>query len=164
MRRVFLVLAVLVAASLALTASTASAKVVRPCIPNKQAGLGREGTTNLVLYCGSAKLTIKSAGKTTKWGGNGTGMCLKLVGDLVVGFGEYTTTSSPKAIHSSLVLIIPAPSDGTYKLGTLQVQHKGQATKNAANVHAVIKSKRSRGTFSGTFLHGAKFSGSFTCK
>jgi hypothetical protein len=161
MKRVLLALTALVAVALALTAATASATVIAKCIPNKRAGTERIDGATLITYCGSAKLTIKSAGKTTQWK---NGACLKIVGDLVVGFGKSTTVAAPKPVSESLVLIIPAAADGTYKLATLEIQHKGQATKNASHVRAVVKGHRSRGTFSGTFLHGAKFSGSFTCK
>ena len=163
MKRVYLVLAVLVAASLAVTASTASASTIRKCIPNKEVGTERNGSVTLIIYCGSAKLTIKSGGFTTKWGG-GTGMCLRLAGDLVVGFGKSTTFATPKPAAVSLVLTIPAPTDGTFNAATIEIQRKGHPTKDASHVHAVVKGKRTRGTFSGTFLHGAKFSGSFTCK
>jgi hypothetical protein len=152
---------VLVAGSLALTAATASSSVIHKCIPNKQAGIERVNGATLITYCGSAKLTIKSGGKTTKWT---NGMCLKIVGDLVVGFGKSTTVASPKPLDVSLVLIVPAPADGTYKTATLEIQHKGQKTLDASHVKAVVAGKRSRGTFSGTFLHGSKFTGSFSCK
>ena len=161
MKRVLLVLAVLVAASLALTAATASSAVIRKCIPNKEAGTERINGATLITYCGSAKLTLKSSGKTTKWT---NGMCLKIVGDLVVGFGKATTFATPKPASVSLVLIIPAPGDGTFKAATLEIQHKGQKNLDASHVRAVVKGHRSRGTFSGTFLHGSKFSGSFSCK
>jgi hypothetical protein len=160
-KRVVLVLAVLVAASLALTAATASATTIRKCIPNKEAGTERNGLVTLIVYCGSAKLTIKSGGFTTKWK---NGVCLKIAGNLVVGFGKFTTFATPKPVDVALLLTIPAPGDGTYKLATIEIQRKGHATKDASRVHAVVSGKRSRGTFSGTFLHGAKFSGSFTCK
>jgi hypothetical protein len=163
MKRVLVVLAVLVAASLALTAATASATTIRKCIPNKEVGTERNGSATLILYCGSAKLSIKSAGKTTKWG-RGTGMCLKIVGNLVVGFGKFTTFATPKPVDVALVLTIPASGDGTYRLATIEIQHKGKPTLDASHVRVVVSGKRSRGTFSGTFLHGAKFSGSFTCK
>ena len=161
MKRALLILAVLVAGSLALTATTASSAVIHKCIPNKEAGTERVNGATLITYCGSAKLTIKSAGKTTKWK---NGMCLKIVGDLVVGFGKSTTVASPKPVSVSLVLIIPAAGDGTFKAATIEIQHKGQKTLDASHVKAVVAGKRSRGTFSGTFLHGSKFSGSFTCK
>lgn len=161
MKRVLLVLTVLVVAALSLTAATASSAVIRKCIPNKEAGTERINGVTLITYCGSAKLTIKSKGKTTKWT---NGMCLKIVGDLVVGFGKATTFATPKPVSVSLVLIIPASGDGTYRSATLEIQHKGQKNLDASHVKAVVAGKRSRGTFSGTFLHGAKFSGSFTCK
>ena len=161
MKRVLLVLAVLVAASLALTAATASATTIRKCIPDKEAGTERNGAVTLIVYCGHAKLTLKSSGKTTHWT---NGMCLKIAGNLIVGFGKFTTFATPKPVSVALVLTIPAAKDGTFSLATIEVQHKGQKTKDASHVHAVVKGKRSRGTFSGTFLNGPKFSGSFTCK
>ena len=46
----------------------------------------------------------------------------------------------------------------------LHVQHKGKLETLANNVKVVVKSNLSRGTFSGKFDKGAKFTGSFTCK
>jgi len=161
MKRVLVILAVLVVAGVALTATTASATVIRKCVPDKEAGTERDGSVTLITYCGHAKLTLTSAGKTTHWK---NGMCLKIIGVLRVGFGKYTTFATPKPISVSLILTIPLPGDGTSKLATVEIQRKGQKTKDAAHVRAVVKGNRSRGTFSGTFLQGAKFSGSFTCK
>ena len=161
MKRALVILTVLVAASLALTATTASATTIRKCIPDKEAGTERNGSVTLITYCGHAKLTLKSGGKTTHWKG---GMCLKIVGVLRVGFGKFTTFATPKPVSVSLILTVPAGQDGTFNLATLEIQHKGQKTLDASHVHAVLKNHRSRGTFSGTFLSGPKFTGSFTCK
>jgi hypothetical protein len=160
-KRVLVILAVLVSAGVALTATTASATVIHKCIPDRQAGTERDGSATLITYCGHAKLTLKSAGKSTHWK---NGMCLKIIGVLRVGFGKYTTFSTPNPISVSLILTIPLATDGTSKLATIEIQHKGQKTKNASHMRAVVRGNRSRGTFSGTFLQGAKFSGSFTCK
>ena len=161
MKRVFVILAVLVSTSLALAATTASATTIRKCIPDREAGTERIGSVTLIVYCGHAKLSIKYGGKTITWK---NGMCLKIIGDLVVGFGKFTTFATPKPASVALVLTIPAAGDGTFKLATLEIQQKGKPNLDASHVHAVVKGKRSRGTFSGTFVHGPKFSGSFTCK
>jgi len=161
MKRTLVILTILVAAGLSLTATTASATTIRKCIPDKEAGTERDGSVTLITYCGHAKLTLKSAGKTTHWT---NGMCLKIVGVLRVGFGKFTTFATPKPVSVALILTVPAAKDGTFKLSTLEVQHKGKKTLDASHVRAVLKNHRSRGTFSGTFLNGPKFSGSFTCK
>jgi hypothetical protein len=161
MKRALVVLAVLVAASFAVNASAAPEKVVRKCIPNKEAGIERIGVVTLITYCGSAKATMKASGKTTTYK---AGACLKIVGDLIVGFGKYTTQVSPTALSNAFYLVIPAPGDGTFKSAVLTLQKKGQKAKAANNVKVVVSGKRSRGTFSGKILNGPKFTGSFTCK
>jgi hypothetical protein len=161
--RRLLVLAALLAAS-ALAVGTASAPA-RPlagrCIPDKQAGVQVVNHVALIVYCGHAKLTLKT-GHTTKLWTNG--MCLKTAGNLTLGFGKYTALLHPIALSNSLVLVIPAAGDGTFRLGLLTVQKKGQKATVADKVKVVVKGKRSRGTFTGRFLKGATFTGSFTCK
>ena len=161
MRRALVVLAVLVAASFAVNASAAPTKTIRKCVPNKQAGIDRIGFTTLITYCGSAKATVKSAGKTTKYTG---GACLKIVGNLIVGFGKYTTQASPIALSNAFYFVIPASGDGTFRNAVLTLQKKGQKARAANDVKVVVSGSRSRGTFSGKILNGPKFTGSFTCK
>ncbi len=56
-----------------------------------------------------------------------------------------------------------ATGDGTSRLGVLTLQSKGKEL-DAAKVKVVISGHRTRGTFSGKFQKGPKFTGSFTCK
>jgi hypothetical protein len=160
-KRALVVLAVLVAAAFAVNASAAPAKVIRKCIPNREAGIERIGFTTLITYCGSAKATMKSSGNTTRYTG---GACLKIVGNLIVGFGKYTTQVSPTALSNAFYLVIPATGDGTFRQSVLTLQKKGQKARAANNVKVVVSGGRSRGTFSGKILNGPKFTGSFTCK
>jgi hypothetical protein len=161
MKRALVVLAVLVAAAFAVNAAAAPTKTIRKCIPNKQAGIDRIGKTTLIVYCGSAKATMKSGTKTTKYVG---GACLKIVGDLVVGFGKFTSLVSPVALSNSFYLVIPASGDGTFNQAVLTLQTKGKTAKAANRVKVVVSGNRSRGTFKGKILNGPKFTGSFTCK
>jgi hypothetical protein len=161
-KRALLVLAVLAAATLALALGASSSPAAgRKCIPDKQAGIQVDDGVTLIVYCGHAKGTLKGAIKTTKYT---KGACLKTVGNLSVGFGRYTTPRHPTAVSESFFLVTPATKDGTYRLAVLHVQHKGKKETIANNVKVVVKDKLSRGTFSGKFTNGLKFTGSFTCK
>ena len=156
-----LVSLVLVAASVAALTAGGSSAAGRKCIPDKQAGVMIVNNTAVVVYCGHANATVKSGGKTTLYA---KGACFKTAGNLLVGAGKYTSYSRPKALFNAFYLVIPAFKDGTYRLGVLHVQHKGKLETLANNVKVVVKSKLSRGTFSGKFDKGAKFTGFFTCK
>jgi hypothetical protein len=159
MRRL-LVVAALVVSSLAVLAGPSSADSIRKCIPNREAGIETKNHVTVIVYCGSAKATIISAGKTTKYSG---GACYKVAGTLNVDIGKFTTLHHAP-LYTAFLLVIPAAGDGTFNLAVLNIQHKGQKDQTANKIHAVVKGKRSRGTFSGKFLSGPKFTGSFTCK
>lgn len=161
MKRLLVLIAVLAAAAFAVNAAAAPTAVIHKCIPDKQAGINRVNHVTLIVYCGHARMPLKEGGKTTVWA---KGMCLKTAGNLTVGFGKYTTLVSPIALSNSIVLVIPAAGDGTFRLGLITLQKKGKKATLANNVKVVVAGKRSRGTFSGTFDKGAKFTGSFTCK
>jgi hypothetical protein len=156
-----LVVALLVASSLAVGTASAPARSLGRCIPDRQAGVQVVNHVALIVYCGHAKLTLKEGTTTTHYK---NGMCLKGAGTFTVGFGKYTAVLHPIALANSLVLVAPAPGDGTYRLGLLTVQKKGKKATAANDVKVVIAGKRSRGTFSGKFTNGKKFTGSFTCK
>jgi hypothetical protein len=161
-RRLLVLATVLAASALAVGAASAPARpLVGKCIPDKQAGVQVVNHVALVVYCGHAKLTLKQGSTVKHWT---NGMCLKTAGNLTLGFGKYTAILHPIALANSLVLVIPAKGDGTYKLGLLTVQKKGQKATVADKVKGEVKGKRSRGTFSGQFLKGARVTGSFTCK
>jgi len=159
MRRLAL-LAVLAVSALGLAAGSSSADTYRKCVYNKEAGTLVHNHIAAIVYCGSAKATLQSGGKTSHYTG---GVCLDLVGTMVVGIGKYTT-GSHAPLYTAFFLVMPLPQDGKSGLAVLTVQHKGQKTLSAGHVTAVVSGKRSRGTFSGKFTTGAKFSGSFTCK
>jgi hypothetical protein len=161
MKRLLVLLAVVAASSLAVNAAAAPVKTIRKCIPDREAGIDRVGSVTLITYCGHAKLTLKQGTKATTYT---NAMCLKTPGNLTVGFGKYTAIVQPLALSNALVLVAPAAGDGTYRLSLLTVQKKGKKATLANNVKVVIAGKRSRGTFSGRFDKGAKFTGSFTCK
>jgi hypothetical protein len=159
MRRL-LVLAALVLSGLAVFAGTAPANSIRKCIPNREAGIETINHVTMIVYCGSAKVTLVAAGKTTKYSG---GACYKVAGTLNVDIGKFTTLHHAP-LYTAFLLVIPAAGDGTFNLAVLNIQHKGQKDLSANKIHVVVKGKRSRGTFSGKFLNGPKFTGSFTCK
>ncbi len=160
MRRLLVVLSVLLASSLAIGTATAPAKTIRKCIPNRQTGIEVDSHANVIVYCGSARATLHTGGKTTHLT---NGMCLRSVGAMSVGFGKYTSLQ-PIAVSSAFLLVAPAYQDGSYRLGVLTIQRKGQKMTGADHVKVVVKGKRTRGTFSGRFQNGKKFTGSFTCK
>jgi hypothetical protein len=158
-RRLALVAALAVAALGVLTGSSSAGTAEVRCMPNKSVGVRIVNHVTVVVYCGSAKLTIKSAGKTTRYSG---GACYKVAGSLNVGLGKLTTLGHTP-LYRAVLLVIPAVGDGTYRLAVMTVQQKGK--QQAANkVRAVVMGNRSKGTFSGKFQKGAKFTGSFTCK
>jgi hypothetical protein len=161
-RRLALV-AALAVASLGLFAGGSSARVEGKCIPDKQAGVRVENHAAIIIYCGHLKMTLKTGGKTTHYA-SGMGMCIKQPGTVNVGWGQWTQFGhTPR--YEALLFVIPAVGDGTYRIAVLTIQHKGQKNYQLANhVKVVVTGKRSRGTFSGQFLKGAKFSGSFTCR
>ena len=160
-RRLF-VLAALVAAALSVLAApspASSAKVIRKCVPNVRPGLEVDGRTNVILFCGSARATVRYKGVAYRFS---NGACYKAAGSLNVGIGKYTTVNHTP-FYKAVYLVAPAAKDGTFELGVLAVQSKGKEL-GAAKVKVVVSSKRSRGTFTGTFRNGPKFTGSFTCK
>jgi hypothetical protein len=159
MRRLALV-AVLAVSALGLLAGSSSADTYRKCVYNKQAGVLIHNHIAAIVYCGSAKATLKTGGKTSQYKG---GACLDLVGSMIVGIGKYTT-GTHASLYTAFYLVMPLAQDGSSKLAVLTIQHKGKPTLSAGKVAATVSGKRSRGTFSGKFTTGAKFSGSFTCK
>jgi hypothetical protein len=160
MIRRLLVLTAVTAAAVSVLAGTSQAKTIRPCKPNVQPGLDIVNKTNIIVFCGSAKATVKFGGKTYHFT---NGACYKAVGSLNVGIGKYTTTITHTPYFTSLYLVVPASSDGTYRLGVLTVQFKGKSYE-AAKVKVVVKGKRSHGSFAGKFNKGPTFTGTFTCK
>jgi hypothetical protein len=159
-KRALVLLAVVAASALALSASSAPA-AGRKCIPDKQAGIQIVDHVAVIVYCGHAQATLKGTIKTTRYT---KGSCYKTVGNLIVALGKLTSLSRPTALFDAFYLVTPATKDGTYRLSVLTVQRKGKKATVANNVRVVIKDKLSRGTFSGKFQNGLKFTGFFTCK
>jgi len=158
MRRLALAAVVALAAVCALAGSSA-ARTDAACVYNKKAGVIIVNHTAVLVYCGSAKMTIKSAGKTTLYKG---GACYKVAGSLNVGMGKFTPLGRTP-LYTAVLFVIPAAGDGTYKLGVITIEHKGQKVQAANGLKVVVKGHRSRGTFSGKFPQGATFTGTFTC-
>jgi hypothetical protein len=159
MTRRLAMLAVLAVAGLGLLTGTSSAAGVK-CIPNKSPGLEVVGQTTVTVFCGSAKLNITSAGKTTRYTG---GACYKASGTLNVGMGKFTSLRSAP-LFKGVLFVMPAYQDGVYRIAVITIQNKGKPTLAANHVKAVVGGNRSKGTFSGKFSNGPKFTGSFTCK
>jgi hypothetical protein len=161
-KRALLLAAAVAATALAMNVASAPARSLNgKCVPDRTAGVQIVDHVALIVYCGHAKLTLKQGTTVTHWT---KGMCLKGAGTYNVGFGKYTAILHPIALANSLVLEAPAPHDGTYRRALLTIQKKGKTAKVAGNVKVVLKGNRSRGTFSGKFPSGVKFTGSFTCK
>jgi hypothetical protein len=160
MIRRLVVLAVLVAAAFSAAAGVSSAKVIQKCVPNVSPGSEIVNGVALRIFCGSAKATLRSGGSTSK---RSNGACYtEAVGSLVIGIGKFTKPG-PKPLYPAMFLAVAATKDGTFNDGVLTFESKGK-TQNAGNVKVVVRGKRSYGTFSGKFLKGPKFTGSFTCK
>ena len=160
MRRLFLLTA-LCAAAVSVFAGTSQAKVIRACKPNVQPGLEIVNKTNIIVFCGSAKATVKFGGKTYHLT---NGACYPATGSLNIGIGKYTTTTERHApFFTSLYLVVPASQDGTYKFGVVTVQFKGKSY-SASKAKVVVKGNRSYGSFAGRFSKGPTFTGTFTCK
>ena len=159
MRRLALV-AVLSLSILGALAGSSSARTDAACIYNKQAGVMIVNHTAVLVYCGSAKMTIKSAGKTATYRG---GACYKVVGSLNIGMGKFTPLGHTP-LYTAVLFVIPAAKDGTYRLGVITIEHKGQKVQAANRIKVIVKGNRSKGTFSGKFPQGATLTGSFTCK
>jgi hypothetical protein len=159
-KRALVVLAVLATSTLAVSAVAAPA-ANRKCIPDKQAGIQIVNNVAVIVYCGHAKANLKTGTVITRYT---KGSCYKTAGNLIVAFGKFTSIAHPIALFNAFYLVTPATRDGTYRLSVLTVQHRGKQATLANNVRVVVKSKLSRGTFTGKFQNGRKFIGAFTCK
>jgi hypothetical protein len=160
MIRRLVVLAALVAAAFSMSAGLSSAKVIQKCVPNVRPGSEIVNGAVLRIFCGSAKATIRAGGVTSK---RSNGACYtEVVGSLVIGIGKFTKAGS-KPLYPAMFLAVAATKDGTFNDGVLTFESKGK-TLTAGNVKVVVSGKRSRGTLSGKFVKGPKFTGSFTCK
>jgi hypothetical protein len=157
--RRLVVLAALVAAAFSVAAGVSSAKVILKCVPNVRPGTEIVNRVTLRIFCGSAKATVHAGGITYK---RSNGACFPTPGSLTIGIGHFTTVGN-KALYPSLFMVVGAGHDGTFRTGVIELQSKGK-TQNAGGAKVVLSGKRTRGTFSGKFLKGPKFTGSFTCK
>jgi hypothetical protein len=164
-KRALVALAAAAVSVLALSTAGAPA-ALNKCIPDKQAGIQIVNHVAVIVYCGHAKATVKSGNDTatqttTVWT---KGSCLKTAGNLILGFGKFTSIREPVPFFNAFYLVVPATQDGVFRLSVLQVQRKGKSTTVANNVRVVVKGQLSKGTFSGKFQTGRKFTGVFTCK
>jgi hypothetical protein len=158
--RRLVLLAALVAAAFSVSAGVSSAKVIQKCVPNVRPGGEIVNGASIRIFCGSAKATIHAGGVTSK---RSNGACYtEAVSSLVIGLGKYTRPG-PAPLYPAMFLAVAAAKDGTFNDGVLTFQSKGK-TLNAGHVKVVVRGKRSYGTFSGQFIKGPKFTGSFTCK
>ena len=158
MRR-FLVLAAL-AVGCSVFAGSSSANVIVKCVPNIKPGTEVVDHVTLRIFCGSAKATIKTSSTTYK---RSNGGCFRVVGSLTVGLGKYTASVTHAPLYPAAFIVVPADTDGTYRFGVVTLQSKGKSMV-ASKVRVIVSGKRTRGTFSGKFTNGPKFSGSFSCK
>jgi hypothetical protein len=158
--RRLVVLAALVATAFSMSAGLSSAKVIQKCVPNVRPGSEIVNGVALRIFCGTANATIHVGGVTSK---RSNGACYsEVVGSMVVGIGKFTKAGT-KPLYPAMFMAVAATKDGTFNNGVLTFESKGK-TQTAGNVRVVVRGKRTRGTFSGKFLKGPKFTGSFTCK
>jgi hypothetical protein len=158
MRRVP-VAAALAAAVFAALAASSSANVIEKCVWNARPGTEVVNKAAIRIFCGPAKATVHAGGVTSK---RSNGACYKAPGSVTLGLGKYSVAPYTP-IAAGLLLVIPAPKDGRYSNAFLTLLSKGKSSV-ATKVKAVLSDNRSRGTFSGTFVHGPRFTGTFSCK
>jgi hypothetical protein len=151
--------AVLAVAGLGVLAGPSAAATPGPskCVPNVRMGFFVKNGAAVYVYCGSARLTITSAGKTTRYSG---GSCYRPGRGLEVGVGRFTQ-GARVPLYNAVWFVIPGTKNGIYRRAVIAIQRKGQKVQGASGVKAVVRGPR--GTFSGKFPKGASFTGSFSC-
>lgn len=129
------------------------------------------GGATVFNYCGSAKATVKLAGKTLAFKGGGCGLQKSsLLKGWALGIGRYTVPPATAKFKYFGVAYVGTPKAGTFKKGefviTFSVPGKtysviGSPLGTPAMTVAVTKGAR-KGTFSGV-ASGKKVSGQWTC-
>ena len=124
------------------------------------------GTVNgisVLIYCGSAKATVKAGAMTIPWKG---GECKKAVGNFYVNFGDIVTEPTKHA-PDSFQVIATATHDGSYRGTTVMMTKSGKSYLGDSLTLTLTHNARA-GTLTGTIeptLTNGKlvFHASFTC-
>jgi hypothetical protein len=114
------------------------------------------------VFCGSATATVHDGSKTfTIKGGN----CERTPKALAVNIGEVVlgTVNKAKPDYFGLALSAGAGKDGTYHSAVVGVVHAGKGYPLRGNATAILKSGRTRGSFTASTIFGKTVSGSFAC-
>ena len=102
---------------------------------------GTVGGQSVLVYCGSAKATVKFGAATFKLT---NGLCKKAVGNYYLSFGAVVTQQTKHA-PDSLLVIATAKKDGSYPGTTIMMTRRGKSYISAA-----VTLKLSHGTKAGT--------------
>jgi hypothetical protein len=122
------------------------------------AGVHTVGGANVRTFCGPAKATAKTAGKTFSFSG---GQCSVTQGYFTVNIGSITLPPA-KAKFAYLGIDVKPPRAGVHRnqIVSWQVPGKGYSIIGATvTVRAGLKS----GTFAGRVIGGGNATGSFSC-
>jgi hypothetical protein len=128
------------------------------------------GTVNgvsVLIYCGSAKATVKAGATTISWK---NGMCKKAVGNFYLSFGAIVTQQTKRAPDSLQVIAgssaKPATHDGSYSGTTVMMTRAGKSYIGDSMKLTLTHNTRA-GTVTGVIepIGSAKvaFHASFTC-
>jgi hypothetical protein len=168
-------LGLVLAASIAATASLAAAGTGSGAIPNCTAGMSTIGGKPARTFCGPAKATVHVGHRTIVFTG---GSCVRSrkaltlqIGTVVLGARSQKTPYFGLDIGRYLGAnpgTPAAPRDGTYTGGLVVVRSpRGGWDLNGADkgVKVHLKGNRTRGTFTGRtwFSPHTRVSGSFSC-
>jgi hypothetical protein len=165
-----------VAFLLALAASAAALAMTATAAPRRAActpGPTKVGGKDAMVFCGSAKATVKVNGVKTLTIKNGTCTKTSKYFNVNIGTEVYTDLKQKQGYFAILVGQYPgAPSgskaagkDGTYSSGLIAAKGNGKSYTGDTKVKITLKNNRTAGTFSGVghFTPNLKVSGSFTC-
>ena len=105
---------------------------------------------SVLVYCGSAKATVKLGATTIRWK---NGQCLKVGSNFYVNIGDIVTQPVTKAPDSFQVVAgtsaKPATKDGTYPGTTVMMSHSGHGYLADALVLTLAHGTKA-GTLKGT--------------
>jgi hypothetical protein len=129
---------------------------------------GTVGGVSVLVYCGSAKATVKLGAKASAWK---NGQCKKLGSNFYVNFGSIVTQPVKKAPDSFQIIAgtdaKPATKDGSYA-GTTVMLNTGGVNYLADALTLTLTHGARAGSLTGTIAPsrgGAKvaFHATFTC-
>jgi hypothetical protein len=147
-------------AGVAVAAGTGSARseAATSCRP----GMTTFAGVSARVFCGPATVTVQDGSTTFTIKG---GSCRKTGESLAVNIGEVVlgVVNKPQPDYFGLAVGSAAAKDGTYHSGVVGVVHAGKGYPLRANATTVLKSERSRGSFTASSLRAGTISGSFTC-